>query len=499
MRTFSSSAAPRELILVADPKAGLRVGKDGIISNDKEVDVKHLADLINSENAAIRPLFCSNEEWLAEKAYFEDTLMGVNQPLDLSIFLKVTVPDKRLESLAEQLRKLPIVQSAYIKPGAELPSLNKRVGHKRPLSATAATDDFTVFQEYLNAAPSGINALYAWEKEGGKGKGVNIIDIEGAWQFLHEDLLENPSDCAAGVSVSKLSWRNHGTAVLGMLGGDHNGFGIAGICPEARVRTVSIYDNSKGDPSPDWSSAAAIRSAANLLSAGDIILIELHYPGPANGFKKSNSQFGYIPIEWWPCDMAAIKYANKRGIIVVEAGGNGKQNLCDEIYDVNPKAPNGPFPPWWSNPFKRNPIDTGAILVGAGAPPERIHGSNFGPDRSRLEFSNYGKVIDTQAWGEEVATCGGNNALNTGAKEIRRYTRRFDGTSSASAMVAGALGCLQGVLRAMNKNLDPAQARKLLQDNLLGSPQQDGVVPSASEHIGPRPDLRKLIDHLTSP
>ena len=40
--------------------------------------------------------------------------------------------------------------------------------------------------------------------------------------------------------------------------------------------------------------------------------------------------------------MAAILYANSRGIIVVEAGGNGEENLDDEIYDRNPGPPHGP-------------------------------------------------------------------------------------------------------------------------------------------------------------
>jgi hypothetical protein len=281
-----------------------------------------------------------------------------------------------------------------------------------------------------------------------------------------------------------------------MLGGDHNGFGIAGICPDAVVNTVSVFGNSSGDPSPDWNSAAAIRLAADMLRPGDIILIELHEPGPAFGFQERDDQLGYIPVEWWPCNMAAILYANSRGIIVVEAGGNGEQDLDAEIYDKNPCRPFGPFPDWWKNPFRRDPIDTGAILVGAGAPPEGIHGSTFGIDRSRLRFSNFGRVIDTQAWGEEVATCGGNNNLTPGAEPDRRYTIGFGGTSAASAMVAAVLGCLQGVLRVRGGILEPARARRLLQDNRLGSPQQSGPF---IQHIGPRPDLRKLINHLIPP
>jgi hypothetical protein len=197
--------------------------------------------------------------------------------------------------------------------------------------------------------------------------------------------------------------------------------------------------------------------------------------------------------------MAAILYAKSRNIIVVEAGGNGQQSLDDEIYDENPKAPDGHrlFPPWWSNPFRRKTIDTGAILVGAGVPPNGTHGSHLGPDRSRWELSNFSSTIDTQGWGEEVATCGGNGGLTPHAEQDRRYTRRFNGTSSASAMVAGALGCVQGISRARGKMLEPARARALLQAVSLGSPQQGGPFgPAARQPIGPRPDLRNLINNL---
>ena len=46
-------------------------------------------------------------------------------------------------------------------------------------------------QRYLELAPGGVDARFAWTIPGGKGNGVNMIDIEGAWNFSHEDLLQN--------------------------------------------------------------------------------------------------------------------------------------------------------------------------------------------------------------------------------------------------------------------------------------------------------------------
>lgn len=469
--------------MIIDPKANLRV-QDGEITGSEPDLVEPLRKLLLTEQLVIRPLFGVSEDWVRHRTAETRIGRGHDKPFDLSSFYKVTTSPETFPSLAAQFRKLKIVEAAYIKPGMDLASNG------------ILSQDFSGQQEYLDPGPEGVDARYAWTKDGGRGQSVRVMDVEGAWRFSHEDLLVNPSGCLGGVPTTDVRWLRHGTAVVGMLGGDHNGFGIAGICPEAKLNTISIFGNSNGEPAPDWSYAASIRLAADMLNPGDVLLIELHQPGPARQFEERDDQFGYIPVEWWPCNLAAIQYAISRGIIVVEAGGNGEQNLDDKIYDENPQPPYGPFPDSWTNPFRRDPIDSGAILVGAGAPPDGIHGSAFGTDRSRLTFSNFGSNIDTQGWGEEVTTSGGNNNLTPDAEEDRQYTRGFRGTSSASAMVAGVLACLQGILRANNRALSPARARQFLRDDALGSPQQFGLFMSRGERIGPRPDLRKLIDYL---
>jgi hypothetical protein len=224
-----------------------------------------------------------------------------------------------------------------------------------------------------------------------------------------------------------------------------------------------------------------------MLGSGDIILIELHRAGPrATGV----GQQGFIAIEWWPDDFDAIRYATSRGVIVVEAAGNGAQNLDDPIYN----KPASGFPANWSNPFNRANRDSGAIVVGAGAPPPGTHGRDHGPDRSRLDFSNYGLVVDAQGWGREVTTCGYGD-LQGGSNEDFWYTDQFSGTSSASPIVVGALGCVQGVLRDRGMTpLSPAAARNLLRTT--GSPQQEAPGRPASQRIGKRPNVRQMINRV---
>jgi len=465
----------RELILVAKPEAALRARREGV-SSAAGADVSSLSDLLASEGATIRPLYGMSEERMKARtesmAEMPDTVVP-----DLSLYYRVEAPDERLDELAERLRAEDMVETAYVKPGAEPP---QRLNDMAPRAEEPPqhTPDFTGRQGYLDPAPGGIDARYAWTLAGGEGAGVRIIDIEGAWRFTHEDLLWNQGGVIGGTQSTDLVWRDHGTAVVGEIGGDRNTLGVTGICADANVRAISIFGPGSGK---------AIRDAADALSAGDIILIELHRPGPRHNFQDRDDQRGYIAIEWWPDDFDAIRYATGRGVIVVEAAGNGAENLDDALYDTRPTG----FPTTWTNPFNRANRDSGAIVVGAGAPPPNTHGQNHGPDRSRLDFSNWGALIDVQGWGREVTTAGYGD-LQGGTNEDEWYTDQFSGTSSSSPIVVGALGCLQGVVSAAGQApRTPAQARALLR--ATGSAQQDAPGRPASQRIGNRPDLRQLI------
>lgn len=476
-------ASERELIVIVEPDLGLRATREGVESA-RGADVSPLSDLLASEGVTLKPLFGISEERLLARTESLATEMGTAAP-DLSVYYRVEAPDERLDDLVERLQQMDGIEAAYVKPPTE--PAQARLNDMLPLAADAppVSPDFNARQLYLDQAPGGIDARYAWTRNGGRGQNVRIIDIEGAWNFTNEDLLQNQGGVIGGTQSADIGWRNHGTAVVGVIGGDANPFGVTGICPEANTRAISIFGGT--------SSAGAIRQAADALSAGDIILIELHRPGPRHNFQGRQDQLGYIAIEWWPDDFAAIQYATGRGVIVVEAAGNGAENLDDPIYNARPNG----FPATWTNPFNRANSDSGAVVVGAGAPPPNTHGSNHGNDRSRLGFSNYGALIDAQGWGREVTTCGYGD-LQGGADENLWYTDRFSGTSSASPIIVGALGCMQGVLRAHNGiPLTPATARAILR--ATGSPQQDEPGRPATQRIGNRPDLREAIIRLVGP
>lgn len=481
----------RQLVVAVKPTVGLRVGlRPDLAPTMTQGDVKPLVDLLTSEQIVMRPLFGKSEERIRRMT---SALPSAEQgPVpDLSVFYRVDAPDERLDQLAERFRQHDFVEYAYVEPEVGLPVWP---AEGRPVEAEppSITPDFSARQGYLNAAPEGIDARFAWTLPGGGGAGVNIIDIEGAWRLTHEDLLANEGGVVAGTPIADVGWRNHGTSVLGIMGGDDNGFGILGICPDAFIRTISHNSGAASFPS---GVATAIVTAANTLSPGDLILVEAHAPGPRFNFTDPGGQRGYVAMQYWPEVYGAITYAAViKGIIVVEAAGNGAENLDDPLYSTPPPG----FPPLWS-PFNRTVVDNASIMVGAGAPPPGTHGppGTTDPDRSRLGFSNFGSCIDAQGWGSEVTSCGGvfsaAGDLQGGPDEDLWYTDTFGGTSSASPIVVGALACMQGALKAAGKPLlTPIKARNLLRD--LGSVQQDAPPDRpATQRIGNRPNLFQML------
>jgi len=463
IRAYPNEMLRDELILAAKP----------------DLDYRRLEDAVGRAGGRLGPLFRRPRAQLVE--HVRELRSKRGSVPDLTVFHEVIAREEHLPRIRRALHRH--VVGAYRKPPADVPfEMTTCADPVRALPhAVTPTPDYVPRQGYLHAAPHGIDARWAWS-QGGDGTGVQIVDVERAWNFRHEDLADFFGGVVGGQPIDCLRERNHGTAVLGILSGDKNNFGVTGIAPNANIRAIST--RAPGFPEDQVpgtaQTSAAIHAAADLLSVngtmldtGHIILLELQRPGP-DGL--------HIPVEWWPDDLAAIRYATALGLIVVAAAGNDGVSLDDDRFDRGWAD----FGAHWTNPFRRGAADSGAIVVGAGVPPVGHHGR----ERSRANFSNYGSMLDAQAWGDEVMTTGYGNL--SGGLEEHWYTNGFGGTSAATAIVAGALACVQSARRKRGlAPIDARGARRLLRS--AGSAQQPDTGVPVSQRVGKLPDLRRMI------
>jgi subtilisin family serine protease len=376
---------------------------------------------------------------------------GMDSDFIQSGFVQV-VPQRAQDArrLAEALARSDAVWKAHVAP--------------RPVPAavvngsTAGSRNFEPAQGYLDSPPDGIGAADVWSLPGAKGKGVTICDIEGNWNRNHQDL-PTGIPLLGGTVIADLGWRNHGTAVLGEVISIPDANGTVGISHEAKAVVHSTILNGV------FNTAAAITNAAATLSAGDVIIIELQATGP-NG--------NYVAMQYWADIFSAIVAATAKGITVVEAAGNGNEDF--------------ELPVFAGTGLQK---DSGAIVVGAGIPPTNHFDNDnayasIGVPRSRIWFSNHGRIVNVQGWGWHVTTLGYGDAQGGG--QSRWYTLRFSGTSSASPIVTGAVACLQGRSKAKNGTpLAPSQVRQILM--ATGTSQVAGPGVPVTQQIGPLPNL----------
>ncbi|MED2985435.1 S8 family serine peptidase [Bacillus thuringiensis] len=363
----------------------------------------------------------------------------------LSYFIIEYPGNVDLERLVNSLSSWDIVESAYVDIPGEDPSI-----------VNPSDDPLYTYQGYLKAAPEGIDAHYAWRIHGGDGTGQSVIDLERGWTLNHEDLIHLKAQILHGQIRNKS--RHHGTGVLGQIAACDNQIGCIGIVPNLKSVNVVSYYGFDRDEYP-ISEADAILAAIPHLEPGNVLILEVQAPIDDK----------ILPIEIKPPVFDAIRLAIQHGIVVIEAAGNGYLNL--DQYEIHGKKIFNR-----SSPDFR---DSGAIMVGA---------ATAGVPHKRKDFSNHGSRIDCYAWGEKVVTCSSNPQGNT-----TEYNYNFNGTSSATPIIAGAALAIQGIVqKSCGYRLNPARLR-----NLFGNPQTGTSSENpAVDCIGVMPNLRAIIDSL---
>ena len=117
--------------------------------------------------------------------------------------------------------------------------------------------------------------------------------------------------------------------VVGVYGGQHNGYGVNGISPDAELGSIHLGVLAEG-----------ILEAISVLGPGGVYNMSIQVGGPE----------GYLPIEWYSDIFAAIQTGSALGVFALEAAGNGSVDLDAPLY---------------GGVFDRRVRDSGAIMVGA--------------------------------------------------------------------------------------------------------------------------------------
>lgn len=401
---------------------------------------------------------------------------------DLSLYFQIVLPDwglgRDLANAVAGLNRLGAVELAYSEPLA-WPLADEIAAPPPPGPFACSAADITMVapdledeQGYLSPAPVGVDSEAAWGVAGGRGAGMRVIDIEGGYRGHsdHATLLYQ-----VGQAID--NYREHGRRVVGIINAKNNGTGMTGLASDAKVGVRSIFN---ANIFADWDEAAAssFNTSNNIYWAAKhslvgVVLIELQRLGPSDDdCVCSNSPCRLIPLEFWAADYDVIESATANGVVVVEAAANGGQNLDRPIY---------------GGLFDRAVRDSGAILATGSEPLTRVPKCHSGSPNS-------GSRVDLHSWGEDVAAPGwgtaGQRIFTDG--QCNSYINVFNGSSSASAILAGVVASVQGAALAnLGAKLDPLALRQLLVDT--GTPQAPG--PNG-ELIGPQPNLAAALEEL---
>lgn len=406
----------------------------------------------------------------------------------LSFFVIDHRPGADLKELVLAIRRWPSVERAYIDPLDRAPAPGNNPFYpsqlylKPPATALRPSPD------------GGIDAEFAWTLPGGTGAGQKIVDMERGARLIHEDLVARNIQLLHGVNDARSE--SHGASVLGILAAVDNAIGVIGIAHglaevayTCHVLQVLPDGGAVIDRHNAFMAAVQHFTQPGENAFGRVLLLEVQLSsymnpddtGPLTDF--SGVLWDNMPMETAPADFEVIRLATALGIVVVEPAGNGANDL-----DLFREAVTGDFVLSRSKPGAR---DSGAIVVGGST-------SSF-PYRRAPLGTGFGTRVDCFAWAENVCTSAYSLHWIPPLTIFYQddYPTTFNGTSSASAIVAGAVLLVQGVAEAsatLGRRLSPGEMRARLSDpdpTINTRSQTHGV-----DLIGVMPNLRGILTAL---
>jgi serine protease len=243
----------------------------------------------------------------------------------------------------------------------------------------------------------------AWPKSTGAGVTVAVIDTGVDSQ--HPDLAANVVsgyDAVANRAGTVSDGNGHGTHVAGTIAAvTGNGVGVAGVAPDVKIMPVKVLsDNGSGYMSD---------TAEGIIWAADhgAQVINMSLGGPSKTAAVSN----------------AVAYARSKGVTVVAAAGNERQQ---------------------GSPISYPGADAGVIAVAATTSADVV-----------ASYSNAGSYVDVAAPGSGI--------ISTYPTKLGKAYASLNGTSMAAPHVAAVAALLKGY----QKSLTPDQIESVLKKSAV--------------------------------
>ncbi|SDH45029.1 Serine protease, subtilisin family [Sinosporangium album] len=280
-----------------------------------------------------------------------------------------------------------------------------------------------------------------------KGEGVTVAVLDTGIHSTHPDLIGAVIDGPdlTGIARTAHAWGRHGTAMASLIAGRGHGpehaRGVMGVAPAANVLSIRVALESD-DPRRQRDNGALAEGIRRAVDLGATV-INMSLGG------------GHSSQEGSAAESAAVRYAVTRGAVLVASAGNDGAKGNGRTY---PAA----YPD--------------VLAVGAV------------DDRLRITpYSNVSDYVSVLAPGSGILTATGSNSYAIG-----------DGTSSASAMVAG----IAALIRAEYPHLSSLQVRNAIERSamrrpvggppFLGIADASGALAAAAEMAGDHiPELTK--------
>lgn len=264
----------------------------------------------------------------------------------------------------------------------------------------------------------------AWDITMGSAS-IKVAVLDEGVQRSHPDLINNISPLGFGLVAGNATTgdilattRSHGTSCAGIIAAEaNNNIGVAGVAPLSKLIPVNITVNTSGT----FGTSAQIAQATDWAwNEGGADILSNSWGG---GTASSLIQDAII--------RATTLGRGGKGAVVVFASGNNNAGLSSPAC----------FP---------ETIAVGAMSMCL----QRKSGTSC--DNETFWGGNYGTGLDIAAPGVRIAT---TRVTGTGSAPNADYNLAFNGTSSATPMVAG----VAALVLSINNNFTQAQVREIIE------------------------------------